>query len=207
MWPHRRQPTRLPCPWDSLGKNTGVGCHFLLQCMKVKSESEVAPSCQLLATPWTVAYQAPLSVGFSRQEYWSGVPFPPPIYWSTQIYIFLIFYYVRMCVSLKLDTIFYHHQYILTWMQAYLSTDCGQGWSEVSWKSLSHVRLLNCRRILHQLNHKRGGGEQGWSGSKTSSGGIIPMTLIRKNLVQRFEPQVQKHTRASQYRQIQEENR
>ena len=39
--PHRRQPTRLPRPWDSPGKNTGVGCHFLLQCMKVKSESEV----------------------------------------------------------------------------------------------------------------------------------------------------------------------
>ena len=43
--PHRRQATRLPHPWDSPGKNTGVGCHFLLQCMKVKSESEVAQSC------------------------------------------------------------------------------------------------------------------------------------------------------------------
>ena len=43
--PQRRQPTRLPCPWDSPGKNTGVACHFLLQCMKVKSESEVAQSC------------------------------------------------------------------------------------------------------------------------------------------------------------------
>ena len=43
--PHRRQPTRLPCPSDTPGKNTGVGCHFLLQCMKVKSESEVAQSC------------------------------------------------------------------------------------------------------------------------------------------------------------------
>ena len=43
--PHRRQPTRLPCPWDSPGKNTGVGCHFLLPCMKVKSESEVAQLC------------------------------------------------------------------------------------------------------------------------------------------------------------------
>ena len=42
VWPHRRQPTRLPHPWDSPGKNTGVGCHFLLQCIKVKSESEVA---------------------------------------------------------------------------------------------------------------------------------------------------------------------
>ena len=43
--PQRRQPTRLPRPWDSPGKNTGVGCHFLLQCMKGKSESEVAQSC------------------------------------------------------------------------------------------------------------------------------------------------------------------
>ena len=43
--PHRWQPTRFPCPWHSPGKNTGVSCHFLLQCMKVKSESEVAQSC------------------------------------------------------------------------------------------------------------------------------------------------------------------
>ena len=48
---HRRQPTRLPRPWDSPGKNTGVGCHFLLQCMKVKSESEVAQSCPTLQDP------------------------------------------------------------------------------------------------------------------------------------------------------------
>ena len=78
MWPHRRQPTRLPRPWDSPGKNTGVGCHFLLQYMKVKSESEVAQSCQPLATPWTAAYQTPSSMGFSRREYWSGVPMPFP---------------------------------------------------------------------------------------------------------------------------------
>ena len=49
--PHRRQPTRLPCPWNSPGKNTGVGCHFLLQCMKVRSESEVAQSCPTLSDP------------------------------------------------------------------------------------------------------------------------------------------------------------
>ena len=49
--PHRRWPTRLPCPWDSPGKNTGVGCHFLLQCMKGKSESEVAQSCPTLREP------------------------------------------------------------------------------------------------------------------------------------------------------------
>ena len=49
--PHRRQPTRLPCPWDSPGKNTGVGCQFLLQCMKVKSESEVAQLSPTLSDP------------------------------------------------------------------------------------------------------------------------------------------------------------
>ena len=49
--PHRRQPTRLPRPWDSPGKNTRVGCHFLLQCMKAKSESEVAQSCPTLSDP------------------------------------------------------------------------------------------------------------------------------------------------------------
>ena len=64
------QPTRLPRPWDSPGKNTGVGCHFLLQCMKVKSECEVTQSCP------TAEHQAPPSMGFSRQEYCSGVPVP-----------------------------------------------------------------------------------------------------------------------------------
>ena len=49
--PHRRKPIRLPHPWDSPGKNTGVGCRFLLQCMKVKSESEVAQSCPTLSDP------------------------------------------------------------------------------------------------------------------------------------------------------------
>src|SRR5574341_210869 len=51
MRPHRRQPTRPCCPWDSPVKNTGVGCHFLLQCMKVKSESEVTQSCRTRSDP------------------------------------------------------------------------------------------------------------------------------------------------------------
>ena len=51
VWPHRRHPIRLPCPWDSPGKNTAVGCHFLLQSMKVKSQSEVAQSCPTLRDP------------------------------------------------------------------------------------------------------------------------------------------------------------
>ena len=109
--PHRRQPTRLPRLWDSPGNNTVVSCHFLLPCMKVKSEREVAPLCptlsdpmdyslpgssvhgifqarvlewgassllshiQLFANPQTVAHQGSLSMEFSKQEYWSGLPF------------------------------------------------------------------------------------------------------------------------------------
>ena len=76
--PHRWQPTRLPHPWDSPGKNTGVGCHFLLQCMKVKSERKSLSPVRLPTTPWTAAYHAPSSMGLSRQEYWSGVPLPSP---------------------------------------------------------------------------------------------------------------------------------
>ena len=101
--PHRWQPTRLPCPWDSPGKNTGVGCHFLFQCMKVKRESEVAQACLTLATPWTAAYQAYPSMGFSRQEYWSGVPLPSPLLWFNGYYFhsFLlvhVFHLKSICV-------------------------------------------------------------------------------------------------------------
>ena len=83
MWPQRRQPTRLPRPWDSPGKNTAVGCHFLLQCIKVKSESEVSQCVWPSATPWTAAFQTPPSMGFSWQEYWNGVPLPSPLSMAT----------------------------------------------------------------------------------------------------------------------------
>ena len=76
--PHRRKPTRLPHPWDSPGKNTGVGCHFLLQCMKVKSESEVTQSCLTLRDPMDCCLPGSSPMGYSRQEYWSGLPLPSP---------------------------------------------------------------------------------------------------------------------------------
>ena len=75
--PHRWQPTRLLSPWDSPGKNTGVGCHFLLQYMKVKNESEVLSCVRLAVTPWTAAYQAPPSMGFfqGRVLEWGAIAF------------------------------------------------------------------------------------------------------------------------------------
>ena len=95
--PHRRQPTRLPCPWGSPGKNTGVGCHSFSNAwkwkVKVKSLSHVRP----LATPWSAAYQAPPSVGFSRQEYWSVLPLPSP--WSYLLLLLSRFSCVWLCAT------------------------------------------------------------------------------------------------------------
>ena len=75
--PHRRQPTRLPCPWDSPGKNTGVGCHFLLQCMKVKSESAVAQLCPTLSDPMDCSLSGSSAHGIfqARVLEWSAIAF------------------------------------------------------------------------------------------------------------------------------------
>ena len=75
--PHRWQPTRLPCLWDSPGKNTGVGCHFLLQCMKGKVKVKSLSHVRLFATPWTIAYQAPVVHGIfqARVLEWVAISF------------------------------------------------------------------------------------------------------------------------------------
>ena len=77
VWPHRWQPTRLPRPWDSPGKNTGVGCHFLLQCMKVKSESEVAQSCLTLSDPMDCSLPGSSIHGIlqARELEWGAIAF------------------------------------------------------------------------------------------------------------------------------------
>ena len=74
--PHRWQPTRLPHPWDSPGKNTGVGCHFLLQCMKVKSESEVAQSSLTLSDPMDCSPPGSSVHGISQGRTLEWVPSP-----------------------------------------------------------------------------------------------------------------------------------
>ena len=74
---HRRQPTRLPHPWDSPGKNTGVSCLFLLQCLKVKSESEVAQSCPTLSDPMDCSLPGSSIHGISQARVleWGAVAF------------------------------------------------------------------------------------------------------------------------------------
>ena len=117
--PHRREPNRLPCPWDSPGKNTGVGCHFLLQCRKVKNESEVAQSCPTLSDPMDCSLAGSSIHGFSRQDYWSGVPLPSayPVLSSANSIIFL-----TCLLFLILFSLLYFRFLILhTWTVAVLS--------------------------------------------------------------------------------------
>ena len=76
--PQRRQPTRLPHPWDSPARTLEWVAISFSNAWKLKVKAKSLSRVQLLATPWTAAYQAPPSMGFSRQEYWSGVPLPCP---------------------------------------------------------------------------------------------------------------------------------
>ena len=107
LQPHGLQLTRLRCPWASPGRNNGVGCHFILQGIFLTQglnshplhqqvgslplshpgshinvhmcvHAKLLQSCPALCDPWPVAHQPPPSMGFSRQEYWSGVPCPSP---------------------------------------------------------------------------------------------------------------------------------
>ena len=91
MRPHRRQPTRLLCPWDSPGKNTGVGCHFLLHCMKVKSESEVAQSWPTLSDPmdWSLPGSSIHGIFQARVLEWGAIAFSSP--WSYVMPTLLVF--------------------------------------------------------------------------------------------------------------------
>ena len=75
--PHRQQPTSLRHPWDSPGKNTGVGCHFLHQCMKVKSESEVAQSCLTFRDPmdWSLPGSSAHGIFQARVLEWDAITF------------------------------------------------------------------------------------------------------------------------------------
>ena len=116
VWLHGRQPTRLLRPWDSPGKNTGVGCHFLLQCMKVESESEVLNRVWLPVTPWTAAYQAPPSMGFSRQQYWSGVP---------------LHMLIRKCIFLLMKNT-NHHRSLSTSHKLFCNSNIKDYWSQIT---------------------------------------------------------------------------
>ena len=97
--PHRWQPIRLPRPWDSPGKNTGVGCHFLLQCMKVKSKSEVAQSCLTLHDPmdWSLPGSSVYGIFQARVLEWGAIAFSNG--WLLLLLLLSCFSHVRLCAT------------------------------------------------------------------------------------------------------------
>ena len=109
---HRRQPTRLCCPWDSPGKSAGVGCHFLLQRMKVKSESEVAQLCPTLSDPMDCSLPGSSIHGIfqARGLEWGAIAFSVPISSLSHSIVFLYFFVliteeaflISPCYSLEL---------------------------------------------------------------------------------------------------------
>ena len=98
--PHRWQPTRLHRPWDFPGKNIGVGCHFLLQCMKVKSESEVAQSCPILSDPidCSLPSSSVHEIFQARVSEWGAIAFSK-IHPSRCLIFFLSIYSVKRDLS------------------------------------------------------------------------------------------------------------
>ena len=121
--PHRRQPIRLHCLWDSPGKNTGACCHFLLQCMKVKSESEVSQSCPTLSDPMDCSLP-----GFSvhgifqaRVLEWGAIDFsvgsPTNIEFSKK----LCYSLEKWCMNRRaqIKKVLYYYVIIFLWILAY----------------------------------------------------------------------------------------
>ena len=147
--PQRWKPTRLPCPWDSPGKNTGVGCHFLLQCMKVKTLSRV----QLFVTPWTVAYQAPPPMGFSRQEYWSGLPLPSRVTLLQSLIIYWTIHLIN-CFKTSLAIYWYIINHPQTWHGCWCLLD------KMKMVSRGQSQTWSCSKSLLKEggHHSAGGG-------------------------------------------------
>ena len=120
--PHRWQPTRLRCPWDSPGKNTEWVAISFSNAWKWEVKVKLLSRVRLLVTPWTAAHQAPLSMGFSRQEFWSGVPLPSPDGGVTELKLCPF-----DCLSAKP---IYWHQFVKCLLQ-----DPSRGIGSIQWKS------------------------------------------------------------------------
>ena len=159
--PHRWQPTRLPRPWDSLGKNTGVGCHSFSNAWKWKVQVKSLSRVRLFATPWTAAHQAPPPMGFSRQEYWSGVPLPSPLlissliqFWCESRIHYIIYSFKVIKVYFMVQNVVYltcslwAGEYVFScfWMKSFVNALLLCCWVQLcsSWFSLFSMLPLLC---------------------------------------------------------------
>ena len=161
MRPHRRQPTSLPHPWDSPGKNTGVGCHFLPQSMKVKSESEVVQSCPTLRDPMDCSLPGSSIQGIfqARVLEWGAITFS--IYLCLYIYIWqcqvLSFKFSVIPKRMLQEFRRKLRGYALLW-SGEKDSSSGRGW-DMAWaltdgKWTGYLRWMNRIRFLCQLLSK-----------------------------------------------------
>ena len=137
--PQRRQPTRLPHPWDSPGKNTGVGCHFLLQCMKVKSESEVTQSCPTPSDPMDCSLPGSSIHGIfqTRVLEWVAIAFS---IWHTNKLQLRMYPRVKLLTKNRLMSRF--SSYCQTVSQSYLNLYSHQQYTRVP------VALQTCQQLV-----------------------------------------------------------
>ena len=145
--PHKRQPTSLPRPWDSPGKNTGVGCHFLLQCMKVKREREVTQSCLTLSMDCSLPGSSIHGIFQARVLEWGAVAFSGGCL-HLCIYLDLIFLY-NSFLACFLNYLFYFLKFLI----AIGLRRCAQAFSSYSEQGLLSsrdaffvARSIGCRR-------------------------------------------------------------
>ena len=134
--PHRRQPTRLPHPWESPGKNAGVGCHFLFQCMKVKSESADVQLCSTLSDPVDCSPPGSPIPGIPQARTLEWVPLPSP----------------SEPIRAQQTSVFYSHtvllihvnrNYLFAWKPALLQ-DSGQLFNGPGWLTWCQCYLKMC---------------------------------------------------------------
>ena len=124
--PHRRQSTRLPHPWNSPGKHTGVGCHFLLQCRKVKSESEVVQSCPTLSDPMDCSLPGSSvhRICQARVLEWGAIAF-------SDIYVYVYIFYMFIYLSTHRIYVYAYITFMICMMYEYVWTlfvDSGSWW-------------------------------------------------------------------------------
>ena len=166
MRPHKQQPTRLPLPWDSPGKNTGVGCHFLLQCMKVKSEREVAQLCLTLSNPMDCSLPGSSIHGIfqARVLEWGAIAFSgyslvgckeldtiehTCTYLCTSLYATAYtFIHIHTCVhtdrsnDLPLNWIYLDFLHCAFWFYLIISWSSFYSWNKVEWPTTFFLMLI-----------------------------------------------------------------
>ena len=143
--PHGLQPTRLLCPWDSPGKNTGVGCHFLLQCMKVESERQVAQSCLTLSNPMDCSLPGSSIHGIFRATVleWGAIAF------SLWDYVLIFFLHILSCCLQCVNALSFKRLKVKFMFQICIFPDpqCSAGPEKMRNKSLLYYIAINLLKV------------------------------------------------------------